>query len=56
MTLYRINPFHKHEVEVLMSWGWKPLQGSEEDILVPELNPQSVGNDASYRYVVTEEP
>jgi hypothetical protein len=56
LTLYRINPFREKEVEVLMGWGWKALEGSEEEILVRELNPQPLGSDSSYRYVVTDEP
>jgi hypothetical protein len=56
LTLYRINPFREKAVEVLMDWGWKPLDGTEEEILVPELRPQQVGSDVGYQYVVTEEP
>ena len=60
MTLYRVDA-HRDRVEVLRDGCWNMLNGTEMELLPPELNPIVVGSDMSIagiislRYVVTEE-
>lgn len=55
MTLYRIRHSTK-KAEVLDTNCWRALSGDEDEILIEELNPQALGEDDNYRYVLTDEP
>jgi hypothetical protein len=55
MKLYRITAEGRVETCQAPESCWEHVEGTEEEIILPENNPVEVGKDVSYKYVVTDE-